>query len=90
MLARANRKYVGNLVYDLPATALAALEAFSESAVDSPLTLRLAKPALSHPESRLEVRIARADDRKEPGARERSRFYLFHPEEDRFEQKERQ
>lgn len=29
------------------------------------------------------------DDKKEPGARDRSRFYLFHPEEDRVEQMER-
>lgn len=29
------------------------------------------------------------DDKKEPGARDRSRFYLFHPEEDRVEQIER-
>ncbi|RPB04782.1 hypothetical protein L873DRAFT_1170765 [Choiromyces venosus 120613-1] len=79
-----------NLLYESPDIALAALNALAAEPAELPiLQLRPAKAASSHPDSRLQVRIANVDDRKEPGARERSRFYLFHPEEDRIEQMER-
>ncbi|PWW77090.1 hypothetical protein C7212DRAFT_363124 [Tuber magnatum] len=79
-----------NLIYESPDIALAALSSLAAEPAELPiLQLRPAKAAPSHPDSRLHVRIAKVDDRKEPGARDRSRFYLFHPEEDRVEQMER-
>lgn len=48
-----------------------------------PLLIRTARICDAHPNARLEVRIARVDDVKQKGARERSRFYLFNPEYDR-------
>ncbi|CAZ85180.1 unnamed protein product [Tuber melanosporum] len=79
-----------NLIYESPDIALASLSSLAAELAELPiLQLRLAKAASSHPDSRLHVRIAKVDDKKEPGARDRSRFYLFHPEEDRVEQMER-
>jgi hypothetical protein len=42
-----------------------------------------------HPQTNLEVRIAVLGDRKQAGARERSRFYLFNPEYDPAERRKR-
>jgi hypothetical protein len=79
-----------NLVYESPAVARAALAALSVEAAAEELPLlylRPTKPFSQSPDSRLCARIAKPTDRKEPGARERSRYYLFHPEEDRGEQR---
>ncbi|KAF8422435.1 hypothetical protein EV426DRAFT_169286 [Tirmania nivea] len=53
------------------------------------LLIRAARICEAHPNARLEVRLARVDDVKQKGARERSRFYLFNPEYDRGEEYER-
>lgn len=75
------------MVYTTPATALKALAAFtdltpqevSQAAVQQMLP---AKAFPAHPDIRLEVRLAILGDRKQPGARDRSRFYLFNPDHD--------
>lgn len=82
-----------NAVYETPALAMAALAALSlpESPEELPLLqLRPTKSFSQSPDSRLSARISKPSDRKEPGARERSRYYLFHPEEDRAEKFERE
>lgn len=48
-----------------------------------------AKPFAQHPSSNLHVRLAVVGDKKLPGARDRSRFYLFNPEHDLAEQRRR-
>ena len=42
----------------------------------------LAKPLSSKPDVSLYIRLALLSDRKAPGAATRSRYYLFHPEQD--------
>ncbi|KAI9809677.1 MAG: hypothetical protein M1825_000109 [Sarcosagium campestre] len=84
-----------NLVYDTPAIAIKALKSFSSVENDqlstlAPTQLRPARGLSTHPDSRLEVRLAVVGDRKQPGARERSRFYLFNPEEDPAERRRRE
>lgn len=77
------------LVYRTPEEAAGALSALAleQQQQELPaLAIRPAKLASSHPDSRLEVRIARQTDKKIAGARDRSRYYLFNPEEDRVEQ----
>ncbi|KAI9885218.1 MAG: hypothetical protein M1823_002990 [Watsoniomyces obsoletus] len=78
-----------NLVYEDANTARLALTNFFASSINSeetsnisPLQLRPAKSLSTHPGISLQVRIAIITDRKQPGARERSRFYLFNPEDD--------
>ncbi|KAI9776918.1 MAG: hypothetical protein M1839_009160 [Geoglossum umbratile] len=83
-----------NIVYDTPATALQALTSFSYVANEGPsslstLQLRSAKGLSSHPDSQLTVRLAVFADRKQPGARERSRYYLFNPDQDPGERRRR-
>ncbi|TGZ83776.1 hypothetical protein EX30DRAFT_393332 [Ascodesmis nigricans] len=83
------------LVYATPELANAALTALTlpshSPSILPPLVLRPAKSSPTYtPDASLQVRIARPTDRKERGARERSRYYLFHPEEDRGETRERQ
>ncbi|KAF8471847.1 hypothetical protein BDZ91DRAFT_716662 [Kalaharituber pfeilii] len=90
-----------NLVYQSSKQALNALNAFTDPApqagISQPtpaqasdlLLIRQARPCGPHPDVKLEVRIARTDDQKQKGARERSRFYLFNPEYDRGEEYER-
>jgi hypothetical protein len=72
-----------NLVYGDAATALQALTAFAaegqEAFRDVPLHIYAAKPLAGRPEARLEVRLAVVGDKKQAGARERSRFYLMNP-----------
>ncbi|KAI9806024.1 MAG: hypothetical protein M1833_004431 [Piccolia ochrophora] len=83
-----------NIVYDNPANAMKALNSFSipsrEESGLPPLQPRPAKTAPTRPEARLEVRLAIIEDRKRPGARERSRFYLFNPDEDPGERRRRE
>ena len=74
--------YRANLVYKDDATAREALLALSANPTTdiSPLQTVLAKAISSHPQATLEVRMAVIGDRKQAGARDRSRFYLLHPE----------
>jgi len=83
-----------NLVYDTADTAKAALTAFSSVEINDVSQIPLlqtisAKSFPQHPDTRLEVRLAVVGDRKQAGARERSRFYLFNPEYDPAERRKR-
>ena len=83
-----------NLIYETPELAHEALIAFAafEVADVSQIPLLQTIPAKSlplHPRTSLEVRLAVVGDRKQPGARERSRFYLFNPEHDPAERRKR-
>ncbi|EPS38716.1 hypothetical protein H072_7520 [Dactylellina haptotyla CBS 200.50] len=82
-----------NLVYRDEETAAAALTAlsteFGATTARKLWELREAKRSEAFPLVRLDVRLAFTTDKKERGARERSRYYLFHPEEDRVEQQEK-
>ncbi|KAL9024389.1 MAG: hypothetical protein Q9196_006555 [Gyalolechia fulgens] len=77
-----------NFVYNTPASAMEALNTFSlqpfdrEAASTPLLHLRSAKAMASHPEARLQVRIALSTDVKRSRAYEASRFYMMHPEYD--------
>lgn len=82
-----------NIVYATPAIALDALGAFvatnDPSLNYSTLEMLPAKPFPGFPNTQLKVRLAVAGDRKQPGARERSRFYLLNPEHDHQEHQPR-
>lgn len=76
-----------NLIYTTPEVARDALLAFSsiELLDISQLPALQSVPArslVSKPQSKLEVRLAVVGDRKQAGARDRSRFYLLNPEHD--------
>ncbi|KAI9890852.1 MAG: hypothetical protein M1814_003491 [Vezdaea aestivalis] len=62
------------------------------SAIDAPdgPALRPAKRFTGKPEISLQIRAAVMSDAKQPGARERSRYYLFNPEQDPGERRRRQ
>lgn len=49
---------------------------------NNPFDLRAAKQLSSRPSSSLLVRVAQQGDRKRKGAREASRYYLMHPDQD--------
>lgn len=82
-----------NIIYASSEAALFALEAFV--AVDelptthSQLAMLPAKPFPKYPNTHLKVRLAVESDKKKPGARERSRFYLLNPEHERPERRSR-
>lgn len=82
-----------NIIYASPEAASAALEAFV--AADqlpgsfSTLDMLPAKPFPNFPNTRLMVRLAVEGDKKQPGARERSRFYLLNPEHEPQERRPR-
>lgn len=82
-----------NIVYTTTAIATEALMSFirpeSESSSVADLQLWPAKSSSTHPDTQLGVRMAVASDRKQPGARERSRFYLFNPQDDPGERRRR-
>jgi hypothetical protein len=83
-----------NLVYGTSTLALEAFTAFTDADMGDmsqipPLQMIAAKSVPSHPETRLYVRLAVAGDRKQAGARERSRFYLFNPDHDPAERRKR-
>jgi hypothetical protein len=83
-----------NIVYENADIARDALMAFAAVEISDltqipPLQTIVAKSFPSHPETKLEVRIAVLGDRKQAGARERSRFYLFNPEYDPAERRKR-
>lgn len=83
-----------NLVYDNAEIALEALISFAAveiadaSQIPTLQTVQ-AKAFPLHPQTNLEVRLAVVGDRKQAGARERSRFYLFNPEHDPAERRKR-
>lgn len=68
---------------------MSALESFVDVALappnPQPTDMLPAKSFPGFPDTRLMVRLAVVGDRKQPGARERSRFYLLNPEHDRRE-----
>lgn len=76
-----------NVVYSSAEIATSAIQALSSHYIESlpPATLRPAK-SVTEPKSidGIKVRIAAMGDKKERGARDRSRWYLFnpHPSED--------
>lgn len=80
-----------NLIYVDADTARQALNSFAaEDISGAELTILHSIPAKEypgHPETRLEVRMATVGDRKQAGARDRSRFYLFNPEHDRHDRR---
>lgn len=83
-----------NLVYedeDIARDALitfASMEVADVSQIPALQTLP-AKAFPAHPDTNLQVRIAVAGDRKQAGARDRSRFYLLNPEYDPAERRKR-
>lgn len=83
-----------NLLYGTPKLALEALTAFADANMNDisqlpALQMIPAKPVPSHPETRLYIRLAVVGDRKQAGARERSRFYLVNPDHDPAERRKR-
>ncbi|KAE9379284.1 hypothetical protein N431DRAFT_451165 [Stipitochalara longipes BDJ] len=83
-----------NIVYETSEAAQEALVAFAAVEVldVSQIPVLQALPAKAfplHPQTNLEVRLAVAGDRKQAGARDRSRFYLFNPEYDPAERRKR-
>ncbi|KAK5556043.1 hypothetical protein LTR46_005889 [Exophiala xenobiotica] len=50
--------------------------------INAPFELRAAKPLASRPASMLVVRVAQQGDRKRKSARDASRYYLLHPDQD--------
>ncbi|KAF8848743.1 hypothetical protein BDZ45DRAFT_753492 [Acephala macrosclerotiorum] len=83
-----------NLVYENAEIAWEALLAFvsMEVADGTQIPALQTLPAKSfpaHPDTNLQVRLAVVGDRKQAGARERSRFYLFNPEYDPAERRKR-
>lgn len=85
-----------NLVYSDNEVAEIALRKFSAQELpDNISQLPLiqsfaAKPFPDNPNINLQVRLAVGGDRKQRGARERSRFYLFNPEHDPAERRKRE
>lgn len=83
-----------NIIYASAELALSALESFVDLALSpanpNPMDMLPAKSFPGFPNTRLMVRLAVVGDRKQPGARERSRFYLLNPEHDRREQAPRE
>ncbi|EHY53862.1 hypothetical protein HRR83_004505 [Exophiala dermatitidis] len=57
---------------------------------NEPFELRTAKPLASRPASMLVVRVAQQGDRKRKGARDASRYYLLHPDQDPTERMRRE
>ncbi|CCG80919.1 Putative uncharacterized protein [Taphrina deformans PYCC 5710] len=73
-----------NLVYytaEDARIALAHLTSVSTDQIDSQ-TLSPAQANPEKPDARLTIRFATTSDKKERGAKDRSRWYLFHPEDD--------
>ncbi|KAJ0148662.1 Uncharacterized protein CTA2_652 [Colletotrichum tanaceti] len=76
-----------NLVFGSESSAQDALKALSAVDIADVTQLPInetipAKAVASKPEANLQIRFAVISDKKAPGAAQRSRFYLFHPEFD--------
>ncbi|KAK3378317.1 hypothetical protein B0H63DRAFT_244382 [Podospora didyma] len=83
-----------NLIFKSEATAQEALIALADVPIADvtqlpPLESVRAKDFAAKPDSVLQVRFAVASDRKAPGAAQRSRFYLLHPDFDPEERRRR-
>ncbi|KAI1005451.1 hypothetical protein K3495_g2769 [Podosphaera aphanis] len=83
-----------NLVYSSSEIALDALKSFAAADIpdksnSSVLQTVPAKPFPHYPLTKLEIRLAVLGDKKQAGARERSRFYLLNPEYDPAERRKR-
>ena len=83
-----------NIVYKTPESAFAALTSLSDVAEPDLQAIhilqpRKAKSISSHPGASLQVRQAIVTDVKKPRAREASRFYLLHPDQDPAERNHR-
>jgi hypothetical protein len=72
-----------NLIFESADIATSVIQALSSSHIEGlpPTTLRPAKPLPTGDKliDGLKIRIALMGDKKERGARDRSRWYLFHP-----------
>ena len=85
-----------NIVYKTKESAregilrLVSQPATTEDISNAPFDLRQAKTLPSRPASMLMVRVAQAGDRKRKNARDASRYYLLHPEEDPTERMRRE
>ena len=77
-----------NIVYASPTIAQQALISFSQTSIttedvsNSPFELRPAKSLSTRPASTLQIRAAKIGDRKRKGAKDASRYYLLHPDQD--------
>lgn len=73
-----------NIVYHKPEDAAAALILLSveQDTIPLPSQERPAKTLASRPDLQFSLRQARVSDKKKPGAKDRSAFYLFNPEWD--------
>jgi Nuclear cap-binding protein subunit 3 len=83
-----------NMVYETPEIAQEALVAFAAVEIADVSLIPVlqtipAKAFPAHPQTNLQVRLAVVGDRKQAGARDRSRFYLFNPEYDPAERRKR-
>lgn len=83
-----------NLLFPSESTAQDALQALSAVPVADAASLPIgemvpAKPLSSNPEVTLQIRFALASDKKVRGAAARSRYYLFHPDQDPEARKQR-
>ncbi|KAL3419407.1 hypothetical protein PVAG01_09629 [Phlyctema vagabunda] len=84
-----------NIIYETAEAARKALVAFAEIEIADvaqlPILQAIPAKALSkHPDTRLHIRLAVVGDRKQAGARDRSRFYLMNPEHDPAERRKRE
>lgn len=73
-----------NIIFYKPEDAADALNRLSvaQDTLPTPLDLRPAKPFAARPDLQFSVRQALVSDKKKPGAKDRSAFYLFNPEWD--------
>jgi hypothetical protein len=77
-----------NIVYPSSSIAQQALISFSQASIttedisNSPFELRAAKTLSTRPASTLQIRVAKMGDRKKKGAKDASRYYLLHPDQD--------
>jgi hypothetical protein len=77
-----------NIVYPSSSIAQQALISFSQALItaqdvsNSPFVLRPAKTLSTRPASILQIRVAKMGDRKKKGAKDASRYYLLHPDQD--------
>ncbi|TDZ29207.1 Uncharacterized protein C8035_v006634 [Colletotrichum spinosum] len=83
-----------NLVFSCESSAQEALRSLSAIEIADVTQLPLlesvpAKALASHPEVKLQIRFSVLSDKKAPGAAQRSRFYLLHPEFDPEERRRR-
>ncbi|KAF2155617.1 hypothetical protein K461DRAFT_274633 [Myriangium duriaei CBS 260.36] len=71
-----------NIIYYKPEDAAEALNRLSvtQDTLPPPAELRPAKPFSTRPDLQFSLRQALVSDKKKPGAKDRSAFYLFHPE----------